>query len=229
MEGCIEGTVELGCSLGVVGAFGEGFLEGFRAKYPEVTLNEREASDMQVDRDLALGKCSLELVVSPYQRDVDVCELYCCPVCLWMRADDPLAEKALVEAEDLAHRRLAMPGPDFKCHDRLMRLADERGVELGPIEQMHDPCRLYDFARSGRGMSFTVRHLRQDLVFSLDPDVVSVPVDSMSWSFGIAHRAGRTLTPAERAFWDWCVAWSVALPCDPCCNKRLMGTCTRVP
>ena len=224
-----EGTIELGVSQGVLGALGEGFLEGFCIGHPGIHINHREANDVQVDMDLRLGDCALELVVAPYQRDIRVQELYCCPMCLWMRVDDPLAEKDLIRIEDLAGRDIAMPGVGFKSRDRLLRAAGEKDVELGTVFQMSEAFRLYQFAASGRGLSFTLRHLRENPVFSQGGLVTSVPVELVSWSFGIACMAGHELTAAEQAFWDWCVEYGAKLPRDACCNKGLHGICTRIP
>lgn len=227
-----DGRIFLECASGIMGALGPEYLAGFSRRFPRIEVDCRESDDGRVDADLLSGACSIALVASPYLRGCTVRELYCCPACFWIPPGDPLSKKPLLEADDLAGRTIAMPGGGFKCRDRLMRYSSERGIELGEIVALNEPWRLYEFAAQGNGLAFTVRHLRESPVFSHlsdGIDMAAVPIDGVSWSFGIAWREGHLPTSAERVLWEWSVDYRTTLPPDRCCNRFLKGMCTREP
>lgn len=225
----VTGTIRLDCAPGVLGALGSAFWNGLAWRHPQLYVTHRQARDTQVDTSLTRGECDLALLAAPYPRDASVYELYCCPVCLWVPATSPLAEKRLFIIEDLAEKTIAVPGSSAKCRDRLERLAEERGVKLGGIVDVTDTTATYGFAASGAGLGFTVRHLRGHPAFANNRCVRAVPLEGASWSFGIGHAAGHVLSQAEQAFWDWCVDYAAGLPRDRFCNKNLLGVCTRMP
>ena len=225
----MTGTVRLDCAPGVLGALGTAFWEGLARRHPLLRVTCRQAPDTQVDASLTQGECDLALMAAPYPRDVRVQELYCCPVCLWVPADSPLAEKRLLVVEDLAEKPVAVPAQATKCRDRLERLAEERGVKLEGVVGVADAAAAFGFAASGGGLGFTVRHLREHPAFAGNGLVRAVPLEGASWSFGVGHAAERALSRAEQALWDWCADYAANLPRDRFCNRNVLGVCTRVP
>lgn len=225
----VTGTVRIDCAPGVLGALGNAFWEGLERRHPLLRVACRQACDTQVDAGMAQDECDLALMAAPYPRDVRVQELYCCPVCLWVPVSSPLAEKRLLVIEDLAEKAVAVPAQATKSRDRLERLAEERGVELGGVMGVSDAAVAYGFAAAGSGLGFTVRHLRDHPAFAANGLVRAVPLEGASWSFGVGCAAGKVLSHAEQALWDWCVDYAADLPRDRFCNKSLLGVCTRVP
>ena len=220
--------IRLECAPDTLAALGEGFLDGFAMSHPEVCLDIREASDRQVDSDVAQAACDMALVSSPYHPQLVTCEIYCCPVCFWMRPDNALADIQLLCIKDLEGRRIAMAGAESKAYDRLMRLAESHDVQLGGVTQLSEAHLRHAFASESDGLGFTLRHLREHPLFKT-ASVVAAPMEAMSWSFAAAYARGRTLTPAQQAFWDWCRLYRERLVCDEWCNRHIAGTCTRQP
>ncbi len=140
-----------------------------------------------------------------------------------------MAEKRLLVIEDLAEKIVAVPARPTKCRDRLERLAEERGVALGGIERVSDAAAAYGFAAAGLGLGFTVRHLREHPAFAGNGLVRAVPLEGASWSFGVGRAAGRALSRAEQALWDWCADYAAGPAADRFCNRNVPGVCTRVP
>ncbi len=207
--------IRLGCSLGVIGAFGPQFLEDFKAIRPDIEVQYWEMNDALCDAGLRAGDYDLALAVRPYDPAFDVRELYRCPTYFWVRADDPLGGRNVLTIADFAGRDVAIPGEGFKCYDRLRRLAGENGVALGRIFQMSEIFQLYEFAFEGKGLGFTVRHLTELPIFTRDETVRAIPVEGMGWGFGVERLASHALGDAERAFWNWCAAYARRLPSDP--------------
>ncbi len=212
IRGKRKALIRLGCSLGIMGVLGPRFIDGFRSMHPHVEIQYLEAHDRQVDTDLRNGACDLALVVGPYQKGVTVRELYRCPVYYWVRSDDPLAAKERLTIDDFEGRSVAIPGSGFKCYDALTQLASDNGVSLGTVFQMSEIFQLYEFAASGQGLGFTVRHLIDLPIFVRDASVVAIPVDGMAWSFGIERLDAHALGDAEQAFWNWCEQAARTLP-----------------
>lgn len=215
IRGQEKSRIRLGCSLGVMGVFGPQFLSGFTASHPNVDLQYWEMNDALCDDGLRTGVYDVALAVAPYDTRFEVQELYRCPIYFWVRSDDPLARKESLSIGDFAGRDLAIPGEGFKCHDRLRRTAAAHGVELGTVFQMSEIFQLYEFAASGRGPGFSVRHLVELPIFSRSDDVVAVPMEGSGWGFGIQHLATHALGDAERSFWNWCTMYARRLPSDP--------------
>lgn len=205
----------VGCSLGVIGALGPDFLDGFRAMRPNVRVSYWETNDELCDKGLVHGDYDLALAVLPCSTEFDSVALYRCPLYFWVNAADPLAKKESLVLEDLRGYDVALPGEGFKCFDELKRLDEERGLGLGRIFEMSEIFQLYEFAASGRGVGFTARHHVNLSVFAHDDSVVALPLAELSWGFGIERLRTHALDEAERAFWDWCVTYAKRLPSDP--------------
>ena len=207
--------LRLGCSLGVMGALGPDFLDGFRAMRPDVRVSYWETNDALCDEGLVHGNYDLALAVLPCSPEFQSVSLYKCPLYFWVNAADPLAHKDSLVLEDLRGYDLALPGEGFKCFDALCRLNEERSLGLGHIFEMSEIFQLYEFAARGRGVGFTARHHVNLSVFAHDDSVVAVPLAELSWGFGIERLRTHALDNAEQAFWNWCVSYAKCLPSDP--------------
>ena len=215
IAGSERSRISLACSLGVMGTLGPEFLTGFAQCHPEIEVAYWEGNDIQCEESLAKGERDLGIVVGPPARDMTALTLYRCPIYFWVNAADPLASKELLRIEDLSGRDVAIPGEGFKCLGRLRDVAAEASVQLGRIFEMSEIFQLYEFAASGRGLGFTVRHLAELPTFSRLDSVVAVPIADADWSFALERVATHALTGAEQAFWNWCAAYAKRLPSDP--------------
>ncbi len=93
--------LRLGCSLGVMGALGPDFLDGFRAMQPRVRVSYWETTDALCDKGLEQGDYDLALAVLPCDARFVSTPLYRCPVYFWVSAADALARKQSLVLEDL--------------------------------------------------------------------------------------------------------------------------------
>ena len=99
--------LRLGCSLGVMGALGPDFLDGFRAMRPDVRISYWETNDALCDEGLAHGDYDLALAVLPCLPEFESAPLYKCPLYFWVNAADPLAHKESLVLEALRGYDLA--------------------------------------------------------------------------------------------------------------------------
>lgn len=207
--------IRLGCSLGVMGALGPDFLDGFRALRPDIHIAYWETNDDLCDRGLRDGAYDLALAVTPFAGDLEARELYRCPVYFWINAADPLANKGSMTYADLEGHDVAIPGEGFKCYAGLKRALREQDIPVGHIFEMSEIFHLFEFAASGRGIGFTARHHLELGMFCDTARVKAVPLEGVNWGFGIERLAAHALTEPEVAFWQWCVTYARRLPSDP--------------
>jgi DNA-binding transcriptional LysR family regulator len=205
IRGQEHARIRLGCSLGVLGTFGPSFMDDFAAGYPAIEVAQWEMSDALCDRGLLDNNFDMALVLDPYPQAAHVQELYRAPVYFWVHSESPLARLEHLTFADLAGQDVAIPGTGFKCYDRLRAGVAEAGGKLGGVYEMSEVFQLYEFAASGRGLGFSVRHLVELPTFNRLDSVVALPVQGFPWAFGVAHLQTHALTAAERTFWDWCV------------------------
>lgn len=209
-------TIRLGCSLGVIGAFGPMFLDRFMEAHPGVDVHYWESNDRLCEQGLLADHYDLALMVSPATEQCTSVPLYRSPVYFWVKRDDPLAQRAAdglrLGIEDLAGRNIAIPGSGFKCFEQLTRLADERKVRLGRLFEMSEIFQLYGYAAQGHALGFANGTLIDLPVFTNDSSLTAVPIDGLDWEFGIECLATHALGEAERQLWDWCVSAAKDLP-----------------
>lgn len=202
-----EHTLRISCSLGVIGALGPEFLDGFKAMHPHFHVEYWETNDRLCEQGLHDGTCDVALSVAPYAKDCESVELYRCPVYFWVPANDPLARRTELHIEDLAEHDVALPGEGFKCYDALLDLARSHNVKLGKIFEMSEIFHLYEYAASGRGIGFTARHQVTMPLFARDSAVVALPFCDATWGFGIEHLSTHALDDAEQALWNYCLSY----------------------
>ncbi|WP_270296954.1 LysR family transcriptional regulator [Eggerthella sinensis] len=194
-----SGYVELriACSLGVPGLLGSGFLDGFLEAHPDVSITLNEMPDALCESVLRDGLYDLALTVSSTADDFVSHELYASPVLYWVRADDPLAERDVLELGDLAQRRLAIPGDDFKCYRDLLARFEREGVEPPAIVKYSEIFWIYEFVLRGEGIGFTLPHLASLEVFNGSDAVVALPTRDFRWGFGVSYLKAHTPGPRE--------------------------------
>ena len=179
-------------------------MDDFCEKNPDVALSYTDSADYVCDEELRNGTCDVALTMAPFAADFETTPLYSTSVSFWSRGDDPLFGKERLEPADLVGRRIAMPGPDFKCYTAVMDAFE--GIEGRPlsVHQSHAMFWLYNYTLEGNGPAFGVGHLTK-LSFFSNPDMRLVPFDGVRWGFGVSTVHGVQLSDAARRFKEHCL------------------------
>ncbi|NTU89961.1 MAG: LysR family transcriptional regulator [Actinobacteria bacterium] len=204
--------IRLGTSLGIIGLFGPDFLNTFHQEHPDILVTYSETNDAICDEALLRGSYDLALILSPYPKDFITTELYSEPVYFWVRADNPLSAKKSLTLDDLSGCSIAIPGRGFKCYESIITACIARGAEPKEVIASSEIFWLYEFALSGRGIGFTLPHLANLPFFSKEDSIVSIPLEDVSWHFGISYLPSHSLSKPEQLFYDHCIAYSKKLP-----------------
>ena len=217
LKGSERHEIRLGASLGTIPAFGSHFLDDFHKAYPNAHVSYWESNDALCEEGLQEERFDLALCVMPLTPGCTGRVLYRSPFFMWARRDDPMTRRALagsgkLRLDDLSGRVIAIPGTGFKCYEQLKRVTAEHGIEIGRIIEMSEIFQIYSFALSGDGLGFSNGTLVDHPAFTGDDSVVALPIEGLTWGFAIERLASHALTDGEKAFCDWCVIASCALP-----------------
>ena len=194
-----SGYVELriACSLGIPGFLGFDFLQDYLKTHADVSISLCEMPDALCETALSEGLYDMALTVVPCDEEFESRLLYTSPVWYWVRRDDPLGDCESIGPEDLAGRRIAMPGDDFKCYRALSDWFASAGANPPEIVKYSEIFWIYEFVLHGRGVGFTLPHLACLEVFRGNEDVRAVPLRGFTWGFGASRLKTRTPTSAE--------------------------------
>lgn len=194
-----SGYVELrvACSLGVPGLLGSGFLDDFLRAHPDVSITLNEMPDAMCESVLRDGLYDLALTVTSTVDDFVSHELYASPVCYWVRTDDPLSARESLGVHDLAQRRLAIPGDDFKCYRDLLDSFERENLQSPEIVKYSEIFWIYEYVLRGEGIGFTLPHLASLEVFSGSDTVKALPASGFRWGFGVSYLKAHTPGPRE--------------------------------
>ncbi|BAK45029.1 LysR family transcriptional regulator [Eggerthella sp. YY7918] len=188
----------IACSLGIPGLLGVDFLSDFFKKHADVSIVLNEMPDTMCESALRDGLYDLALVATPEENyDFDMRELYSSPVWYWVRRDDPLSERPFLTLEDVAQRRVFIPGDEFKCYKTLIDRCDAEGLEPPEIVKYSEIFWIYEFVLRGEGIGFTLPHLAELEVFKGSTEVVALPLQGFTWGFGVSHLKTHSLDPLE--------------------------------
>ena len=210
-------TVRLGCSLGVLGAYGPSLIDSFVSANPNIHVPYWESNDALCEEGILSGKYDIALCISPLTKGCVGKPLYESPLYFWMKADAPAAIRAgagdgALHPQDLCGRDIAIPGTGFKCFAHLNEYAAKNGIELGRVFEMSEIFQLYGYVLAGRGLGFCNGTLVDLPVFQGNDELAAYPVEGLTWGFGIERLSTHVLSEAEHLLWNWCCAAARELP-----------------
>jgi DNA-binding transcriptional LysR family regulator len=188
---------------GAFGLLGPDFLTSFYQKHQDITVVYKETDDESCDRALREGTVELALTVFPYDSGFVTRELASVPISLWVHGDNPLSFRPSLTFRDLKGQNLAMPGRGYKIFNYFMEQLAQQQVHLGRYHMMSELYRVYDFVRNNKGLGYGGEML--STVFTLDPNVVTVPFEDARFRFGLSHLPAHVLTDDEQCFLDYCL------------------------
>lgn len=196
--------VLLGLSLGIMGFLGDSFLHAFRQEHSDISIRYSEMSDTLCDACLEDGTFGIAFTLAPYDSQFETIEVYSTPVCLWVNAQNPLSGQETLRIKDLKGTNLALPGADFKCYDSILKRCAEEDAMPENILESSEMFWLYNFAFNNHGVAFSAGHLGR-LPFFENNEVKCIPLEGITWRFGISTLPKHTFTEPEGRFHRFCL------------------------
>lgn len=192
----------------ILAYFGAGFVTGFHAEYPDITLSVLDTTDEAALESLLAGKSDFALVNGPIDNTrFTATPLFFARYCFRMHKDHPLAQKDTLRFEDFRGQKLIGKGRAYHCfRTNIDRYLLEAGIDIDvPIETSDEELMMelveqniaiaatYDFsALSHCGENTVIRYLD-------DPD--------MGHHIYLVEKAHTLPTKAGRAFKRFLIAY----------------------
>lgn len=195
--------IRVASALGVPGLLGSDLITRFREDHPDVSITLNELPDALCETVLGDGLYDLAFTTLPMAGDFTTREAYASPVLYWVHRDDPLSERSFLNIEDLAQRRLAIPGHDFKCYRALLDGFERAGIEPPDIVEYSEIFWIYEFVLRGEGLGFSLPHLANLEVFAGNEAVLAIPLKGFVWGFGVSYPKMRELGHQVEEFIDY--------------------------
>lgn len=192
--------IRVASALGLPGLLGPNLVSDFKRKHADISLTVSELPDLSCDSVLRDGLYDLGLTILPGDDEFETVPLYTSPVLYWLRRDDPLASCETLRLEDLASRRLALPGREYKCYQSLLSAFERAGLAAPDIVECSELFWIYEFVHRGECLGFCLPHVAHLNVFTCCDDVITRPLEGFTWGFGISYLKGRSLSSRERDF-----------------------------
>ncbi|MBE6466671.1 MAG: LysR family transcriptional regulator [Denitrobacterium detoxificans] len=191
--------IKVACALGIPGLFGVDALQRYESLNPSVKVSFSELPDALCDSLVRDGFFDVGITIQPAARGLTTVNLTSSPVMLWVRKDDPLSKRKRLTFEDLAGRKVAMPGKDFRIFEAFTRECIQRDVAVDVISYA-EIFWIYNFALSGKGLGFCLPHLVALDVFTHSSDIVALPLEGITWQICFSWPEGRHLAAHENAY-----------------------------
>lgn len=191
-------TIRLAVAIGSLGMLGMDLVPEFRRDNPGINVVCDDLPDKAADEAVLSGDCSLGLTVLPAPTGLRSVPLVGCERYVWVHADDPLAARGTVTLSDLAGRRVALVGPQFKQYDLLTQRLGQQDVAVKDLVTASEMIWLHQFAKDGAGVAFTAKSVLP--LFLDDRSVAARPFADMPYEIGVTWADDHALTPAERDF-----------------------------
>ncbi len=200
--------IRVGFCNGTLELLGTDFLYGFERSYPGIGLVYNEYLDYRCDQALAEQECDVAFCLKPYEKDFITTELFCGTVEFWVNRKNPLSKKEILQFKDFDNQPLAMPGHGFKCYDILLEKCAQESITPGPIYSTIEIFRNFEYALHNQGLGYTNGHIKGLTIFNQNKDdIVCLPVEGWSWSFGFSHLPDHRLSEDEQLFYDYTIRY----------------------
>lgn len=192
------GTVRMGGGATAVSYVLPEAIAAFRATYPQVRFQLREAGSSEVADDVVAGRLELGVVTLPVrERDLAVTPLITDRIVLVARQDHPLAQRRRLRVADLADQ----PFVAFEGGSALRQIIDARlreaGVEINVVMELRSIPAILRMVYTTGNLAFVSR-----LGMDAESDVIELPVPGLRIErrLAVIARRGVNLSPAAAAF-----------------------------
>lgn len=197
-----EGVTDLNvaCALGIPGLFGADAIRRYSTENPKVNVTFSELPDTLCDSLVRDGFFDVGITIQPAAIGLSTVNLISSPMMLWVNTDDPLSSRDHLTFSDIADRRLAMPGKDFRIYNNFLAGFRKNGFPAPDIVEYAEIFWIYYFALSGKGLGFCLPHIASLDIFIDSDRIKAVPFEEVIWQVCFTWPEGRTLSEHEKKY-----------------------------
>ena len=187
LGGGTGGVLRVGATPQFIEAGMPGVLTAYRRSHPGVEIRLTEDGGRQLIERVQQGELHVAANVSRDFEQLASRPLYPLRMIAVMSPRHPLASRRSLTLEDLAHKPLLLPGPDFQTRQLLDAMCQARNLELDVILESRSPQSIVALAEAGHGIGIV-------------PSVVVLERKRVA-VIGLTHE-GRPLGFWVRVAWD---------------------------
>lgn len=196
-------NLKVACALGIPGLFGAEVIQGFSDIDDRAVVTFSELPDSLCDSLVIDGVFDVGITLHPAKSELETTPLLESPVLIWVNVGDPLSGKERLTLQDIAGRRIAMPGKEFRCYQNLMDACERAGVESPEVVEYSEIFWIYYYVLSGRGMGFCLPHLAKLEIFEDESKVVAVPFEGLRWQVCFSWPKSHELSQLEKDYFAY--------------------------
>lgn len=196
----ISGTLNLSCSFGAIGALGPALFHDFQKKFPEITLNIFESSDLQVQNMVTSADNTLGISVGPCKNRCLHETLLCSRQFVWLiNKKNPLVEKKESTFSDLENVPLIMYSKEFTANRILRNGFRSAGITPNIKYYINESIMAYILCTKYNAVAATVDFIAEDMMMD---HVVAKPVldENCKWNLYLINRSEQKVTDVQYAF-----------------------------
>ena len=196
----ISGTLNVACSLGVIGALNPSFFNDFQMMFPEVTLNVVEGTDVKVQNMVTDLDNFIGISVGPVMTEgLDEYFLTSHNLVWLVKKNNPLAEKDIIEFSDVRNEPLIMYTEEFTAYRNVMACCQKEGFTPNIIVSINEAIMAYKFCKKYNALAITVDFIAEDVA---SDEIVAKPIlDKMcQWELYLINKSDATPSRAQQAF-----------------------------
>ena len=196
----ISGTLNVACSLGVVGAMNPSVFEDFQTLYPEVNLNIIEATDLKVQEMVAKSDDIIGISVGPI-RTLGLAEKFLTSNKLvWLiNKKNPLSTKDVICFADIKDEPLVMYTEDFMVYQNVLACCRREGFAPSIAYFINEAIMAYKFCKKYNAIAITVDFIAEDVATD---EIVIKPIldEACKWDLYVINRADVKPSKIQQSF-----------------------------
>jgi len=196
----ISGTLHVACSLGVIGAFNPSFFRDFQMKFPEITLNVVEGTDLKVQDMVDTLDNFIGISVGPaHKKGLDEYFLNSYNLVWLVSKNNPLATKENIEFSDLKNEPLVMYTEEFITYHKVMAGCQKAGFTPHIICFINEAIMAYKFCKKYNALAVTVDFIAEDVATE---EIIIKPIldQACKWDLYLIKKMNEKSGEAQQAF-----------------------------
>lgn len=201
LKGLQRGTLRLGLPrVGSDVLFAPAFAR-FRARYPAIEVQLREAGSVHLREWLHSGELDLAGLLLPLAEEFETQELTCEPLVALLPVNHPLASQARTSLADLADTPLILFDQSFALHAMISQALRHQRLDPPVAARTSQIGFMIELVQSGVGVAFLPGMIAR---VHPRPGIALVPLDepTLAWRMALAWRRDAFLPHAARAWLD---------------------------
>lgn len=196
----INGIINVGCIIGSLGYFGEGIFDEFNKSHKDAqVLLTAEIPDNELQEKILDGTYDFGLMINVSSDEIMRVHVASDYSFIWVRDDDLLAKRKMLEPKDLDGRTIYIVQYDFGGDDPVSRELNSEGANV-KVVSVGEMIRVFERVRLERALGFTARHHVESMK---GLGVTGIPFSRLPFDYYFCYRRDRPMNESSQELVDY--------------------------